>query len=232
MRLDKMVADCAAVTRSEARKFIKNGQVCLNGAPKTDIAVHVSENDALTINGATYAYKKFIYLMLNKPQGCISATSDGKQKTVMDLIEPSYRRYKLFPAGRLDIDTTGFLLITNDGELAHRLLSPNKKTGKTYVVTSRLPVTEKMLALLERGVDIGECVTSPARAERMSACETRLTIYEGKFHQIKRMFAAVGNEVTALRRIAYGDLYIDESLKEGQYRSLTDEEISLLRQIG
>ncbi len=230
MRLDKMVADCAAVTRSEARKLIKSGEVCVNGIPKTDIAVHVSEDDALTVNGTAYTYKKYIYLMLNKPQGYISATTDKSLKTVMDLIDPSYRRCKLFPAGRLDIDTTGFLLITNDGELAHRLLAPNKKTGKTYIVTSRLPVTEKMLALFESGVDIGECVTSPARVERISPCETRLTIYEGKFHQIKRMFAVVGNEVTALRRIAYGSLYIDDKLKEGEYRALREDEIMLLRQ--
>ena len=130
--------------------------------------------------------------------------------------------------GRLDIDTTGFLLLTNDGETAHKILSPNKKVGKTYVVTAKLPVTEDMLCALREGVDIGGVITKKADARLLSPDTVRLTIYEGKFHQIKRMFYAVGNEVILLKRIAYGNVFLDAALKEGMYRPLTDEELKKL----
>lgn len=228
MRLDKMVADSAAVTRSRARKKIKSGAVEVNGAVVRDISAQVSEKDALTVSGENLQYKKYIYLMLNKPQGVLSATEDKRQKTVMELIPGEYKRYSLFPVGRLDIDTTGFLLLTNDGETAHKILSPNKKVGKTYIVTAKLPVTENMLCALREGVDIGGVITKKADARLLSPDTVRLTIYEGKFHQIKRMFHAVGNEVIALKRIAYGNVFLDAALKEGKYRPLTDEELEKL----
>lgn len=228
MRLDKMVADAAAVTRSQARKKIKGGAVEVNGAVVRDISAQVSEKDALTVSGENLQYKKYIYLMLNKPQGVVSATEDKRQKTVMELIPGEYKRYSLFPVGRLDIDTTGFLLLTNDGETAHKILSPNKKVGKTYVVTAKLPVTEDMLCALREGVDIGGVITKKADARLLSPDTVRLTIYEGKFHQIKRMFYVVGNEVISLKRIAYGNVFLDAALKEGMYRPLTDEELKKL----
>ena len=228
MRLDKMVADAAAVTRSQARKKIKGGAVEVNGAVVRDISAQVSEKDALTVSGENLQYKKYIYLMLNKPQGVVSATEDKRQKTVMELIPGEYKRYSLFPVGRLDIDTTGFLLLTNDGETAHKILSPNKKVGKTYVVTAKLPVTEDMLCALREAVDIGGVITKKADARLLSPDTVRLTIYEGKFHQIKRMFYAVGNEVISLKRIAYGNVFLDAALKEGMYRPLTDEELKKL----
>lgn len=228
MRLDKMVADAAAVTRSQARKKIKGGAVEVNGAVVRDISAQVSEKDALTVSGENLQYKKYIYLMLNKPQGVVSATEDKRQKTVMELIPGEYKRYSLFPVGRLDIDTTGFLLLTNDGETAHKILSPNKKVGKTYVVTAKLPVTEDMLCALREGVDIGGVITKKADARLLSPDTVRLTIYEGKFHQIKRMFYAVGNEVILLKRTAYGNVFLDAALKEGMYRPLTDEELKKL----
>ncbi len=228
MRIDKFVADAAALTRSEARKIIKAGLVKSGDAVIKDIAFQIEENASVTLNGEEIAYKKYVYIMLNKPAGYVSATEDKKQNTVLNLLDPSYKRYSLFPAGRLDIDTEGFLLLTNDGDLAHNLLSPNKKVGKTYFVRLKEKISEEDIQKLETGVDIGECVTKPAKVERISENEINLTITEGKFHQIKRMAFAVGNEVAYLKRLSYGDLYLDETLQTGEYRHLLEEETTKL----
>lgn len=228
MRLDKFVADAAALTRSEARKTIKSGRVHVGEAVVKDIAFHVSETSLVLLDEKEITYKRFVYIMLNKPQGYVSATEDKKQKTVLDLLDPSYCRYQLFPVGRLDIDTEGFLLLTNDGELAHNMLSPNKNVGKTYFLRLEKNISDEEMALLESGVDIGECVTKPAAAERISANEINLTITEGKFHQIKRMAKSIGNEVVYLKRLAYGSFYLDNALNLGSYRPLFDEEVKYL----
>ena len=228
MRLDKFVSDGAAMTRSESRKAIKNGRVSVESKIVKDIAFQVAENSSILLDGREISYREFVYIMLNKPQGYVSATEDKKQKTVLDLIDPSYSRYQLFPVGRLDIDTEGFLLLTNDGELAHNMLSPNKNVGKTYFLRLEKPITDKEIKALETGVDIGECITKPAKAERISENEIHLTITEGKFHQIKRMAKAVGNEVVYLKRIAYGNFYLDEALKTGDYRALAEKETKYL----
>ncbi|MBQ8764355.1 MAG: rRNA pseudouridine synthase [Clostridia bacterium] len=228
MRLDKFVSDGAAMTRSESRKAIKNGRVSVESKIVKDIAFQVAENSNILLDGKEISYREFVYIMLNKPQGYVSATEDKKQKTVLDLIDPSYSRYQLFPVGRLDIDTEGFLLLTNDGELAHNMLSPNKNVGKTYFLRLEQPITDAEIKALETGVDIGECITKPAKAERISENEINLTITEGKFHQIKRMAKAVGNEVVYLKRIAYGDFYLDEALETGDYRALTEKETKYL----
>ena len=228
MRLDKFVSDAAAMTRSESRKAIKNGRITVDGNVVKDIALHIGENAVVLFDGNEISYKKFIYIMLNKPQGYVSATEDKKQKTVLDILDPSYIRYQLFPVGRLDIDTEGFLLLTNDGELAHNMLSPNKNVGKTYFLRLEKPISDGDIEKLENGVDIGECVTKPAKAERVSDNEIKLTITEGKFHQIKRMAKAVGNEVIYLKRLAYGKFYLDESLENGEYRLLTEAESEYL----
>lgn len=230
MRLDKYISDAAALTRSEARKVIKGGSVKVGEDIVKDISRQVMENDCVKLNDKEVIYKKYVYIMLNKPSGYVSATEDKKQQTVMELIDPSYKRYQLFPVGRLDIDTEGFLLLTNDGELAHNLLSPNKKVGKTYFVRLNEKINDKEISMLECGVDIGECITKPSVVERISENEINLTITEGKFHQIKRMAKAVSNEVVYLRRLSYGELYIDETLDKGEYRCLTDEETALLYQ--
>ena len=209
MRIDKFVADAAMLTRSEARKAIKAGLVKNGDSVIKDIAFHVEEDADITLNGEKIFYRKFVYIMLNKPAGYVSATEDKKQNTVLNLLDPSYARYKLFPAGRLDIDTEGFLLLTNDGDLAHNLLSPNKKVGKTYFVRLEKEISESDIAKLENGVDIGECVTKPATVERICDNEINLTITEGKFHQIKRMAHAVGNSVIYLKRLSYGKLFLD-----------------------
>ena len=230
IRLDKYISDAAALTRSEARKAIKDGNVKIGEEVIKNISRKVAQKDCVKLNDKEVAYKKYIYIMLNKPSGYISATEDKKQKTVMNLIDESYSRYQLFPVGRLDIDTEGFLLLTNDGSLSHDLLSPNKKVGKTYFVRLKEEISDEKISLLEGGVDIGECITKGAVVERVSKNEIHLTITEGKFHQIKRMAKAVGNEVLYLRRLSYGNLYIDKTLQKGDYRCLTDEETALLYQ--
>lgn len=229
MRIDKMVADAAALTRSIARKKIKGGAVSVNGNIVKDIAFHVSCDDEITIDGQVAVYREHIYIMLNKPAGYVSATEDKRQRTVLDLLDPSFVRYALFPCGRLDIDTEGFLLLTNDGELAHNLLSPSKKYGKTYFVRLENDITSEGITALETGIDIGECITKPATVKKISANEIELTITEGKFHQIKRMAEKIGNKVVYLRRLAYGKVFLDETLETGEYRFLTDEELSMLK---
>lgn len=228
MRLDKFVSDGAAMTRSESRKAIKNGRVSVENKIVKDIAFQIAENCNVLLDGKEISYSEFIYIMLNKPQGYVSATEDKRQKTVLDILDPSYRRYQLFPVGRLDIDTEGFLLLTNDGELAHNMLSPNKNVGKTYFLSLEKPITDEEIKALETGVDIGECVTKPAKAERISENEINLTITEGKFHQIKRMAKAVGNEVVYLKRLSYGSFYLDKALRTGDYRALTEKETKYL----
>ena len=230
MRLDKYIADACALTRSEARSVIKCGNVTISDEAVRDIARQVSESEHVFLDGEELTYRKYVYIMLNKPAGVITATEDKRQKTVMDLIDESYKRYNLSPVGRLDIDTEGFLLLTNDGEMAHNLISPNKKVGKTYFVRLKKNISDEERVMLEEGVDIGECITKKAKTERISQCEIKLTITEGKFHQIKRMAKAVGNEVVYLKRLSYGKLCLDESLKKGEYRHLTDSEIELLHQ--
>ena len=228
MRLDKFVSDGAAMTRSESRKAIKNGRVSVENKIVKDIAFQIAENCNVLLDGKKISYSEFIYIMLNKPQGYVSATEDKRQKTVLDILDLSYRRYQLFPVGRLDIDTEGFLLLTNDGELAHNMLSPNKNVGKTYFLSLEKPITDEEIKALETGVDIGECVTKPAKAERISENEINLTRTEGKFHQIKRMAKAVGNEVVYLKRLSYGSFYLDKALRTGDYRALTEKETKYL----
>ena len=228
MRLDKFVSDGAALTRSESRKAIKAGRVSVGDCVQKNIAAQVGEDEIVFLDGKEISYKKFVYIMLNKPQGYVSATEDKKQKTVLDILDPSYSRYQLFPVGRLDIDTEGFLLLTNDGELAHNMLSPNKNVGKTYFLRLENDITDEEIKLLETGVDIGECITKSAKAKRVSTNEITLTITEGKFHQIKRMAHAVGNCVVYLKRLSYGNFYLDKALGLGEYRLLSEEETEYL----
>ena len=228
MRLDRLVADSGALTRSEARKQIKNGCVTVDGTVVRDISMHVDESCTLCIGGEEVHYSEFMYLMLNKPQGYVSATEDKKQKTVLDLLDPSFSRYNLFPVGRLDIDTVGFLLLTNDGALAHRLTAPSKDFGKTYFVRLEKNISDNEISMLEEGVDIGGLITKPAKVIRQDENEILLTITEGKFHQIKRMAKAVNNSVIYLKRLSYGELFLDETLEEGNYRPLSRKELDLI----
>ena len=224
MRLDKLVADAASMTRKEAREQIKKGSVEINGEIVRDAAKQVDEKSELKVLGKIVCYSEFIYIMLNKPAGFITAKRDKNKKTIFDLLDPSLKRYDLSPVGRLDIDTEGFVLLTNDGQMTHSLLSPNKNVGKTYYVKFSAPASDSDLEKLESGVDIG-FITKPAKVKRLGESEIHLTITEGKFHQIKRMAHEMNNEVAYLKRLSYGELYLDESLKKGEYRHLSSEEI-------
>ena len=232
IRLDKFLADMGLGTRSEVKKEIHKGQVRVNGIPERSPEYKLDiQKDLVEVNGRQISYAQQEYYMLNKPAGVVSATEDKKDMTVLELIQKKQRK-DLFPVGRLDKDTEGLLLITNDGLLAHQLLSPKKHVKKTYFVRVENPVSPEDIKILEEGVDIGEEKrTLPAEIsclspEKNSLC---LTIKEGKFHQIKRMFQAVDNKVLYLKRLSMGSLTLDETLAPGEYRPLTKEEIERLK---
>lgn len=228
IRLDKFLADMGYGTRSEVKKEITKGNVKINGLPVRKPETKIdTEKDEVMYREQPAAYEKYEYYMLNKPAGVISATTDKREKTVLDLIGEKQRK-DLFPVGRLDKDTEGLLLITNDGELAHRLLSPKKHVDKVYYVRVQGELVEEDIRRLAEGIDIGEeKLTLPARLViRKSGqfSEAEITIQEGKFHQVKRMFHALGKEVVYLKRLSMGTLVLDGNLKPGEYRKLTKEE--------
>ena len=232
IRLDKYLADMGFGTRAEVKKYVRQGKVKIDGRvvkspeEKVDVEIQmVSYLDQLV------TYETFEYYMLNKPAGVISAATDTREKTVVDLIEEKKHK-DLFPVGRLDKDTEGLLLITNDGELAHRLLSPKRHVDKVYYAKVKGVVTEKDVKAFSEGVSLGQGeMAKPAALEILTSdeiSEIRLTIQEGKFHQVKRMFQSVGKEVVYLKRLSMGTLVLDESLPLGAYRRLTREEIEQL----
>lgn len=230
IRLDKYLCDMGIGSRSEVKNFIRRGQIAVNGQTVKSPELKVDEkSDRITYNGNEIQYAQYRYFMLNKPAGVVSAVKDRISDTVIELLgNPGAK--DLFPVGRLDKDTEGLLLITNDGMLAHELLSPKKHVDKTYYVQIAKKMTDEDRIRLEQGVDIGEeKLTLPAKVEILSEKEILLTIQEGKFHQVKRMLAAVGNEVCYLKRISMGTLQLDETLPSGAYRELTEEEIALLK---
>ena len=234
-RLDKYLADMSVGTRSEVKNLIKKGLVTVNGEVirKPEYKVDI-EKDDLVCRGEPVVYQTLVYYMLNKPAGVISATNDPKQKTVLDLITDKSRK-DLFPVGRLDKDTVGLLLITNDGNLAHRLLSPKHHVDKCYFAKVKGNVTKDDAEKFAEGVNIGTEdepeITMPGKLDIIKSddlSEIRLTIQEGKFHQVKRMFQAVGKEVVYLKRERMGSLILDDNLAEGEYRMLTEEELKNL----
>lgn len=233
MRLDKLLATAGTGTRSEVKGLIRKGQVTVNGeiCKKADEKVNV-DTDRVTVNGKEVSYSKYEYHLLYKPAGCVSATKDNVHQTVLDYIS-SDRKGELFPVGRLDLDTEGLLLITNDGELAHQLLSPGRHVPKTYYAKINGKVTQEDAEVFTRGIDIGEeKPTLPAVLRILTAgevSEIELTICEGKFHQVKRMFHAIGKEVTYLKRISMGSLVLDKTLPVGGSRRLTKTEIEELK---
>lgn len=230
MRLDRFLSQTGAATRSEATKLIRASRVTVDGAVVRDPAMHIDPETAqVTLGGVPLTFRRFTYVMLNKPAGYVSSTED-RGKIVLELLPAELRRARLFPCGRLDIDTVGFLLLTNDGQLAHELLSPRHHVDKVYRFTCEPPIGEAERRKLESGVDIGDCVTKPAAVtldEGGGAGE--ITLREGKFHQIKRMFAACGSAITSLERIRFGGVPLDASLARGQFRLLTPEEEAALR---
>lgn len=230
MRLDKFLCEMNMGTRSQVKELIRRGVVTVNGVPAQNADSRVDEEkDTVCVRGEAVCYRRFFYYMLNKPAGLVSATRDRLSATVMELLRPEDRRADLFPAGRLDRDTEGFLLLTNDGALAHRLLSPKKHVDKTYQVIIDHGLTAEDVQKLEQGVDIGEDrPTLPARVQQTEGTVILLTIREGKFHQVKRMLKAVDNSVTALKRISFGGIDLDENLQPGEYRELTEDEVKIL----
>ncbi len=226
MRLDKFLCDTAGLTRTEAKNAVKKGQIAVNGQVQKAADFKVKENtDTVTFQGKPLSYAAFHYYMLHKPAGVITATEDKKESTVMDILREEKVK-NLFPVGRLDKDTEGLILITDDGELAHNLLSPKKHVDKEYLVKVRDSISEEDCRKLSEGVDIGdEKPTAPAKVERVAEKEILLTIREGRFHQVKRMLQAVGNEVLYLKRLSMGSLRLPEDLEKGAYRPLSEEEI-------
>lgn len=235
LRLDKYLADMGIGTRSELKAWIRNGRVTVNGHICNKPEQKVSSNtDEICFDDRKVNYVNFLYLMLNKPAGVVSATRDNVSSTVLDLIEDKQGK-DLFPVGRLDKDTEGFLLLTNDGELTHQLLSPKKHVDKVYYAKVNGKVTEEDRALFLAGVEIGEeCLTLPAQLTIIKSdeiSEIELTIQEGKFHQVKRMFEAVDKEVIYLKRLSMGGLALDPDLALGEYRELTVEEVEYLKNL-
>lgn len=232
IRLDKYLADMGIGTRAEVKKYIKQGKVKIDGMIVKSPEVKLNEvSQSVLYLDQPVGYEKFEYYMLNKPAGVVSATNDTREKTVIDLITGKKRK-DLFPVGRLDKDTEGLLLITNDGELAHRLLSPKKHVNKIYYAKVKGVVTEEDVEAFKTGVPIGQNETTmPADLEILASdeiSEIRLTIQEGKFHQVKRMFLAVGKEVVYLKRLSMGPLVLDDELTLGDYRALTKKELEQL----
>lgn len=232
-RLDKILANMGLGTRKEVKALIKQKRIEVDGVIATDPGMHViPEEQTITVDGEPLQYKRWVYFMLNKPPGVISATEDPRHETVVDLLPPEWAD-KVHPVGRLDIDTEGLLLLTNDGVLSHSLLSPKKKVDKEYYAKIRGRVTQQHIDEFAKGVTLDDGYhTMPAKLEIVSSgeeSEIRITIMEGKFHQVKRMFAAFGLEVTYLKRLRMGTLLLDESLEPGDFRELTDEELAELR---
>ena len=235
IRLDKALCDMGYGTRSEVKKMISQGRVKIDDSvvKSSDLKIDMSAS-TLRIDGAEVFYNMYEYRMLNKPAGVISATEDSRQKTVLDLVRSSGVRKDLAPVGRLDIDTEGLLLLTNDGTLTHQLLSPKKHVPKIYFTRLNAAVTDEVIRALEAGVEIddadGSFTALPSKIERAASDdEVYITIYEGKYHQVKRMFAKFGLTVVYLKRISMGSLSLDETLAPGESRLLTKEELERLK---
>lgn len=231
IRLDKYISSQLGLSRTDAKKTIKSGAVTVNGKSVKNGDMPVDpENDTVSCGGSTIGYKKHVYLMLNKPKGVVSASSSPGDKTVVDLVPEKMKRKGLFPAGRLDKDSTGFVLITDDGEFAHFVLSPAHHIPKTYLVTAVSPLSDSEMTLFKNGVGLSDGVTKPAeisfeKFDGEDRAVYRVTLTEGRYHQIKRMFSALGSGVGELFRIRFGGLELDPDLCEGECRELTSDEV-------
>ena len=235
MRVDKLLSNVGVASRAELKKYCKQGLISVNGEVINNPGVQVdSESDDIRFNGEKIVYREFVYIMLNKPDGYISATFDKYDPIVLDLIDQSYLVFEPFPVGRLDKDTEGLLVLTNDGQLAHRVLSPKKHVPKTYYAKIQGKVTEEDILAFEKGVILDDGYeTMPSQLKILKSddmSEIELTIHEGKFHQVKRMFESVGKKVVYLKRLSMGKLMLDENLGLGEYRELTDEEVKLIEE--
>ena len=228
MRLDKYLAHGGELSRAEAQKLARRGEITVDGEVVRDASTHVDESSAeVRVSGRLVSWRRFLYIMLNKPAGYVSSTDDAGP-TVMDLLPPEHLKRGLAPCGRLDRDTVGLLLITDDGATVHELLAPKKHVAKRYRYTLTAPLSPEGAAAIRAGIDLGDFVTAPAQLFPETGTEGEIVITEGKFHQIKRMFHAVGTEISSLERLAFGPLVLDPALGRGEWRELTDEEIKAI----
>ena len=233
-RLDKIIANSGTLSRKEVHRLIKAGSVSVNGITTKDRGFCIDPETALiTINGQSVSLEKYVYIMLNKPEGVVSATKDPTEKTVVDLVPVEFKKKNLFPAGRLDRNTTGFVLITDNGDFAHKILSPKNHIEKTYEARLAEKIDDESLAKVAQGITLGdgtECLPAKVRVlEDGDNPLVEIKICEGKYHQIKRMFAAVGNAVIELKRVKMGELPLDEDLAPGECKVLSKEEVELIK---
>ena len=235
MRLDKFLVACAVGSRTEVKNLLKAGRVMVNGKKEKSAKLQIDEGrDEICFDGQVLEYEEFVYYMMNKPQGVISATEDPKHRTVLDLLDDIARSKEVFPVGRLDIDTHGLLLLTNDGKLAHALLSPKRHVDKTYLAQVKGMMTQEDVETFAKGIPLKDFTCRPAILELVSIdpgknqSQIRVTIAEGKFHQVKRMVGYCGKEVVDLQRLTMGTLVLDENLQRGGWRRLTKEELEAL----
>ncbi len=226
MRIDKYISNCGYASRKDVKKLIKNGVVTINGTVCKKAEQQVDENSEVCVEGNKLVYSEFVYLMLNKPQGYISAVYDKKYPVVTDLVDEEYVHFEVFPVGRLDIDTEGLLILSNDGQFAHEMTSPKKNIYKRYFARLDKPMEEKDIEIFAGGMEFKEFTAKPAKLEITdNPEEVYIEIAEGKFHQVKRMCERVGKRVVYLKRVAIGGLTLDETLKTGQIKELTKEDL-------
>ncbi len=231
MRLDKFLSETKTLTRSEAGKAVRRGDITVNGKVATKSNMSVETTDTITVCGRVIEYSEFRYIMLNKPEGYVSATEDRDHQTVLELMPAELSGRGLFPAGRLDRDTTGLMIITDDGQLAHNILAPKKHVQKIYHVELDIPVTEEMARGFAEGVELNDGVCKEAGLKITGEYTAKVTLKEGRYHQIKRMFGCYGAKVVTLHRLAMGNLHLPEDLAVGECRELTEEELKLLQQL-
>ena len=235
MRIDKFLVACAVGSRTEVKNLLKAGRVMVNGKKEKSAKLQIDQKtDEIRFDGQVLEYEEFVYYMMNKPKGVISATEDPKHRTVLDLLDVIAQSKEVFPVGRLDIDTHGLLLLTNNGQLAHALLSPKRHVDKTYLAQVKGIMAQEDVEIFAKGIPLKDFTCQPARLEILSTdaeknqSQIRVTIAEGKFHQVKRMVAYCGKEVVDLQRLTMGTLVLDENMQRGEWRRLTKEELEIL----
>ena len=229
-RLDKVIASITSYSRRDVKRLVQKGSILVNekNASSSDMKVDI-DNDVIELDGNVLNTSKYVYLVLNKPSGYVSATKDELDKTVLDLVPPQYKSRNLFPVGRLDKDTTGMLLITDDGEFAHNLLAPSKHIDKVYEVTIDKEMTEEMVKGFKEGIPLKDGICKSSKLEIIDKNKGLVTLTEGRYHQVKRMFLYYKATVTSLNRIKMGNLYLPSDLKEGEIRELSKEELMLIK---
>ena len=231
-RIDKVISNQTGYSRKDVKDLIKKNRIRVNDFIVNEPDYKVDSNkDRILLDGKELTIQKYIYLVLNKPKGYVSATEDKNDLTVLDLVPEEYRHRNLFPAGRLDKDTTGLMIITDDGEFAHNILSPKKHVKKTYLVEIDIPLTEKMIEECKKGILLNDGVCQSAELKIIDSNQGLITLTEGRYHQIKRMFGCLKAKVINLKRISMGEFYLPEDLEEGNIRELTPEELQKIRSV-